>query len=141
MDELDSVVARLAEIVDELLELGPENYGARFSLEKERDQLRAHAEQFHRRKDEGRSTQKLVAELAARESQLDAMRAQLVNRATQASSSQGQGASGDAPLSTAHGGTSTHAAMSGMGAGAVLARISEIEQELARRSVGESEDT
>ena len=141
MGELDTVVARLAEIVDELLELKPEDFAARFALEKERDQLRTRAEQFHRHKDEGRPTQNLVAELAARRSQLDAMKSQLVNRATQASSSQGRGASGDVPLSAAHGGTSTHAGLRGMGGGAVRARISELEQELARRSAGDSEGT
>ncbi len=133
MDELETVVARLSEIVEELLELEDDDFAARFALEKERDGLRARAEAFHQRKDEHRSTAELMAEHAARTTQLEAMKDQLVNRATQASSSSGRGGGGDVPIGAKHGGNLTTAGMQGMGADKVRARISEIEQELAAR--------
>lgn len=133
MDELEGVVARLSQIVEELLELADDDFAARFALEKERDELRARAEAFHQRKDEHRSTKDLVAELAARKSQLEAMKDQLVNRATQASGSHGPGGGGDVPIGEKFGGNFTSAAMRGMGADKIRARISEIEQELSAR--------
>lgn len=134
MDELETVVARLSRIVEELLELEDDDFAARFALEKERDELRARADAFHEGKDARRSTEDLTAELAARKSQLEAMKDQLVNRATQASSASGRGGGGDVPLGEQYGGNSSSAGMRGMGADKVRARISEIEQELAHRS-------
>lgn len=131
--ELDAVVARLSQIVDELLAVDDDDFAARFALEKERDELRAKAEAFHERKDESRSTDELRAELAARQTQLDEMKDQLVNRATQASVASGGAGGGVVPLGERYGGNTTNAAMGAMGADKVRARISEIEQELSRR--------
>lgn len=133
MDELEPIVARLSEIVDELLNVDEGDFAARYALETERDELRARAEAFHERKDEHRSSDDLHAELAARRSQLEAMKDQLVNRATQASGASGRGGGGDVPLGVRYGGNSTNAGMQAMGAHKVSARISEIEQELSRR--------
>ena len=134
MDELEQVVARLAQIVDELLAVDEGDFAARFALEKERDELRARAESFHERKDEHRSSDELRAELASRKAQLDAMKDQLVNRATQASPAAGGGGGGDVPLGERYGGNTTHAALRAMGGDKVRVRISEIEQELSRRT-------
>jgi|GEM_PF-1424268 len=134
MDGLDEVVARLAEITDEMLALEPTDFARRFELEKERDGLRARAEEFHQRKDEGRATEDLLAELGARRTQLRAMENQMVSRLTQATAESANGPSHDGALSAAHGGTINAAAMRGMGAGEVHARIAELEQELQRRA-------
>ena len=134
MDELEAVVARLSQIVDELLEVEEGDFATRFALEKERDELRARAEAFRERKDEHRTVDELQAELVARHEQLDAMKDQLVNRATQASVAAGHGGGGDVPLGERYGGNTTSAAMQAMGADKVRARISEIEQELSRRA-------
>lgn len=133
MDELERVVARLSQIVDELLAVDDGDYAARFALEKERDELRAQAETFREGKDEHRSSAELRAELAARQGQLEAMKDQLVNRATQASVAAGGGGGGDVPLGERYGGNTTHAALRAMGGDKIRVRISEIEQELSRR--------
>ena len=136
MVELDEVVARLSQIVEELLELPPDDFARRFALEKERDELRAAAEVFHQRKDEGRSTEDLIAELAARRKQIRSMGDQLVNRAAQSSAT---GAGPAADVATSMGGSLNQAMGEGMGMGSAAVRVAELEQELSRRSVDHSE--
>jgi hypothetical protein len=123
MSGIDEVVTRLADITDELLALGQEDFAARFKLETERDGLRDQAAEFHQPKDEGTPTEQLLAELAARRKQL---------HATQASSDFGRGCI-EHPLGTDNNGTMYMARMSAQGAPSIVARIAELEQALARR--------
>ena len=123
MSGIDEVVKRLADITDELLALDEDEFAARFKLETERDGLRRQAAEFHQPKDEGRPTEQLLAELAARRKQLDA---------TQASSDFGRGCV-EHPLGAGSGGTMYNARMNAQGAPSIVARIAELEQELARR--------
>ena len=123
MSELDEVVKRLAEIADELLALGDDDFAARFRLENERDELRQRAAEFRQSRDHGRPTEDLRAELAARREQL---------WTTQASSDFGRGCV-EHPLGADHSGTMYMARMNAQGAAEIVARIAELEQELARR--------
>ncbi len=133
MSGLDDIVRRLSEVTDELLALEDADFPNRFRLETERDALRAQAADFHQRKDEGRSTEQLHAELTARRRQLEQLREQLINRAAQASAASGRGGGGERPIGADRGGTINHAMMEAQGTRSVVARIAEIEQELARR--------
>ncbi len=133
MGALDEVVKRLADVTDELLALDDGDFANRFRLETERDLLRAQASEFHQRKDEGRSTEQLRAELAARRKQLQKIRDGLVNRARQASSASGRGGGGERALGAGKGGTINNAINQAQGADSIEARIAEIEQELANR--------
>ena len=123
MSGVDEVVKRLAEVADELLALNEDDFAARFKLETERDGLRDHAAEFHQPKDEGRPTKQLLAELTARRKQL---------HATQASSDFGRGCI-EHPLGADSGGTMYNARMNAQGARSIVARIAELEQELAGR--------
>ena len=133
MSGLDDIVRRLNEVTDEILALEDGDFANRFRLDTKRDALRAQAEVFHKRKDEGRSTEQLHAELTARRGQLEQLRDQLINRAAQASAASGTGGGGERPIGADKGGTLNHALMEGLGARSVVARIAELEQELARR--------
>ena len=93
MAEIDDIVRRLSQVTDELLALY-DDFAARFKLETERDRLRAQAAEFHQRKDEGRTTAELRAELVERQKQLVQMQDSFVNRATQASSASRAGGAG-----------------------------------------------
>ena len=94
MAEIDDIVRRLSQVTDELLALYDDDFAARFKLETERDRLRAQAAEFHQRKDEGRTTAELRAELVEWQKQLVQMQDSFVNRATQASSALGAGGAG-----------------------------------------------
>lgn len=131
MSGIEEVVTRLAEVTDELLALGEDDFAVRFKLETERDGLRSQAAEFHQRKDEGRPTEQLLAELTARRKQLEQMQSGLVNRAAQVSSMVGGGA--ERALGADKGGTINNAMMNAQGAPSIVARIAELEQELARR--------
>ena len=134
MPEIDDIVKRLAEVTDQLLALNHDDFAARFKLKSERDGLRAQAAEFHQRKDEGRSTEELRAELAARRKQLEQVQDQFVNRATQASASSGAGGAGaERAIGAKRGGTINNAMRQAQGAGSIAARIAELEQELAKR--------
>lgn len=133
MREVDEIVKRLSEVTDELLALKVGDFAARFRLETERDGLRARAAEFHERKDEGRSTEDLRAELTARRKQLEQVHDGLVNRATQASSASGQSAGAERAIGAEKGGTINNAMRQAQGTGSIVARIAELEQELDRR--------
>jgi hypothetical protein len=128
---IDDIVKRLAGITDELLALADGDYGDRFRLEKERDGLRARAEEFHERKDEGRSIDDLRSELKARRTQLDQLRRSRINMTYQAGATERGGAT--RAIGAKGGGTINNAMMNAQGAGSIESRIAEIEQELARR--------
>ena len=123
MSGIDQVVKRLVEIADELLAVDADDFASLFKLETERDGLRLHAAEFHRSKDGDRATEQLLAELAARRKQLEQ---------TQASSDFGRGCV-EQPLGADRGGTMYMARMNAQGASSIVARIAELEQELARR--------
>lgn len=76
----DAVNRRLAEIQDELLELEPSDFKARYELQKERDGLRDLV-RGSIDTDSGRSTEDLLAELAAREKALRQIEESMVNSA------------------------------------------------------------
>ena len=76
----DAVSRRLAEIQDELLDLEPSEFKARYELQKERDGLRDLV-RGHFDTDAGRSTEDLLAELAAREEALEQIQESMVNSA------------------------------------------------------------
>lgn len=76
----DAVNRRLAEIQDELLDLEPSEFKARYELQKERDGLRDLV-RGNIDKDIARSTEDLLAELAAREKALGKIQESMVNSA------------------------------------------------------------
>ncbi|HSM44954.1 MAG TPA: hypothetical protein VK969_08055 [Acidimicrobiia bacterium] len=76
----DAVNRRLAEIQDELLHLEPTEFKARYELQKERDGLRDLV-RGNIDTDSGRSTEGLLAELAAREKALEQIQESMVNSA------------------------------------------------------------
>ncbi len=131
MTELDDLVRRLAEATDELLRLEADDFERRFALEKERDELRAQAERYHRGKDERRTVVELERELKSRQRQLDTLHATKINMTYQANNATG-GHVGS--IGADRGGTLNNALMGAQGADSVIARIAELEQELARRS-------
>ncbi|MDG2262807.1 MAG: hypothetical protein P8N50_10765 [Actinomycetota bacterium] len=131
MDDLDSIVKRLAEVTDELLATSGSDFQRRFDLSLERDELRAKAKVFHEGRDSRRSIFDLQAELAERRKQLSQMRKSKINMAYQAQAR--GGGSHVAALSSKYGGTLNNALMRGQGSERVFARIAEIEQELTRR--------
>jgi len=129
MSTIDEIVRKLSEVTDELLALEAGDFATRYTLETKRDELRAQAAQFRERKDEGRSTEQLRAELVARRTQLEQLQKSKINMASQA---QGSGSSVRA-IGADKGGTLNNAMMTAQGARSVEVRIAEIEQELARR--------
>lgn len=131
MDDLDSIVRRLAEVTDELLAADDLDFDHRYQLVQERDELRAKAKVFHEGKDARRSLFDLQAELAERRKQLSAMRKSKINMVYQAQAR--GGGSHVAALSAKYGGTLNTALMRGQGSERVFTRIAEIEQELERR--------
>ncbi len=136
MSGIDAIVRRLAEITDELLALGTGDFADRYRLETERDALRAQATQFHHRKDELKTTDQLNSELDARRDQLNEIRSSFINRALQAAADAGGGGGGggcERAIGAEYGGTLNNAMMTAQGGGSIIARIAEIEQELARR--------
>lgn len=76
----DVINRRLAEIQDELLGLEPSEFKARYDLQKERDGLRDLV-RGNIDMDSGRSTEDLLAELAAREKALEQIQESMVNSA------------------------------------------------------------
>ena len=76
----DAVNRRLAEIQDELLDLEPSEFKARYALQKERDGLRDLV-RGSVDTDSGRSTEDLLAELAEREKALRQIQESMVNSA------------------------------------------------------------
>jgi len=131
MDDLDSIVKRLAEVIDELLATDDDDFKRRFDLSIERDELRAKAKVFHEGKDVRRSIFDLQAELAERRKQLSQIRKSKINMVYQAQAR--GGGSHVAALSAKHGGTLNTALMRGQGSERLFARIAEIEQELTKR--------
>ncbi len=130
MTELDDLVRRLSEVTDELLGLEADAFEQRFVLEKERDELRARAEAYHENKDERRTLKELERELKSRRRQLDALHETKINMTYQAHNATG-GHAGS--IGADNGGTLNNALMGAQGADSVIARIAELEQELARR--------
>ena len=131
MSGIDDLVKRLSEITDELLALDNGDFAARFELEKERDGLRAQAAEFHERKDEGRSTEDLRAELKARLTQLESLRKSRINMVYHALATELGGAT--RAIGSKAGGTLNNAMMKAQGGDSIELRIAEIEQELATR--------
>ena len=131
MSGIDELVKRLSEITDELLALDKDDFAARFRLDKERDGLRAQAAEFHKRKDEGRSTEDLRAELKARRSQFEELRKLRINMTYQALATDTGGAT--RAIGAKAGGTINNAMMKAQGGDSIELRIAEIEQELATR--------
>ncbi len=129
-DTLDAIVKRLAGVTDELLALTAGDYERRFTLEKERDELRARAKVFHEGKDAKRSVYDLESELAERRRQLTHLRKSKINMLYQAQNSAG---GHTMAISAKHGGTLNNAMHRAQGGEAVTARIAELEQELTRR--------
>ena len=127
MAEIDDLVRRLAAVTDELRSLGAGDFEQRFSLEKERDDLRAQAAAFHERKDERRSVVELERELKSRRRQLELLQKTKINMTYQANH---PGGGHQSAIGADRGGTLNNALMGAQGADSVIARIAELEQEL-----------
>jgi hypothetical protein len=136
MDDLDSIVRRMAEVTDELLALDDGDFARRFELKIERDELRAKAKVFHEGKDAKRTIFELQAELAERRRQLAELRKSKINMLYQAQNSAG---GHTMAISREHGGTLNNALMKGQGSEQVFRRIAELEQELTRRGYDTTE--
>jgi len=129
--ELDDIVARLAAVTDALIRTDTTEFAERYRLQTERDALRVKAAEFTEHKDERRSTPELEAELAARISQLKALRKQRINMTYQSAG----GGPAQGHVAAIEGGTINDAVMTGQGAAAIEMRIAEIGQELDRRAL------
>lgn len=126
MSTLEEVVGRLATIQDELLALPAGPSKRRFELLKEQDKLREMAAEFAEHRDEHRSDDELRAELDSlrtRQKSLVESRSGYV---------MGKGGDNAGPASGAWVGLSTDS-KAASGAGRLSVRISQIEDELARR--------
>lgn len=121
---LDELNRRLGEIQDRLLELGPEDFAARYELQLERDRLRKQSRRHSSDRDSNRPSQELLAELRARESALEQIRRGMVNSAAQAGGGGGGSGSFEGPLD---GFKINHAMTSATGADKLMQRIARLE--------------
>lgn len=127
---LDELNRRLAEIQDRLLELGREDFAARYELQLEQDRLRRQSRRHASDRDSNRPSQELLAELRARESALEQIRRGMVNSAAQAGGGGGGSGSFEGPLD---GFKINNAMTSATGADKLMQRIARLETILKER--------
>jgi hypothetical protein len=127
--DLDAVNRELAEVVDALNNTPSDDFAARHALRTRQDELRELAAGFRVDADEQRSTEDLRIELAARESQINAIYGSGIDMVTQAGGGSGTGGS---YTSAAEGGINRQV-RDASGAGEVQARIARLREILADR--------
>jgi hypothetical protein len=82
MERIEEINHRLGEILDDLLELGPDDFAAKNKLHIERDRLRDEAASYHQDRDAGRPSSELIEELKQRHRQLASISKHYINPAT-----------------------------------------------------------
>jgi len=130
MQDLDAVNRELAEVVDALNSTPSDDFATRHALRTRQDALRDLAAGFRVDADEQRSTEDLQRELAARESQLEAIYGAGVDMVTQAGGGSGTGGS---YTSAAEGGMNKQV-RAAAGAAEVTVRIARLREILAVRN-------
>ena len=132
--DLETITAQLAALQRELLDLPSDAFAERYELQKQQDVLRAQASQFREDWDRQRPTDELLAELAARRSQLKAIEGQRINLVTQAG---GGGTGGTSPAgASSYGGVDINLGIGdAQGSGDIQARIGLIKGILEERDI------
>lgn len=127
---LEDLNRRLAEIQDRLLELGPDDFAARYELHTERDRLRDLARRGKSDRDAQRSSEDLRAELKARKAALAEIKKGMVNTGGMAGGGGGGSGSYEGPLD---GMKINNAIRSAQGADQLVQRITHLESILQER--------
>ena len=127
---LDELNRRLALIQDRLAELGPDEYAKRHELKVEQDALRRQARRYAAEPDLDRPTEVLLAELRAREAELEKIRKKMMNAAAQAGGGGGGAGSFEGPLDAFK---INNALMAGTDAERLMQRIARLETILRER--------
>ena len=127
---LDQLNQRLGRIQEMLLELGPDDHAERYELKVEQDRLRKAARKYASEPDRERTTENLLAELRARESQLEEIRKKMMNAAAQAGGGGAGAGSFEGPLDAFK---INNALMSGSGAEQLMQRIARLQTILGER--------
>lgn len=96
MERLQELNRRLAEIQDELMKLGPDDFARKYELQVERDSLREETSKYAKDRDLDRASSELIKELKALRSRLTGVRAGYANAVGMAGSMDAAGASGAA---------------------------------------------
>jgi hypothetical protein len=131
-EQLDDVTAQLAEVQGKLLDLPDDAFAERYALQKQQDALREQASQFAEDWDAQRPTDELLAELAARRSQLKAIEDQRIDMVSQS----GGGSAANAPGADAYGAGDINTGIAqAQGLGDVEERIGRIKGILRERDV------
>ena len=129
MQDLDEVNRELLEVIDALNNTPSDQFAARHALRTRQDELRELAAGFRVDADEQRSTQELRIELAARESQLNAIYGSGLDLVTQ---SGGGSRTGGSYTSAGEAGINSQI-REASGGGEVTARIHRLREILAAR--------
>lgn len=131
MTTLEDLNRELGDVQDQLLALSDNEFAEKFRLQTLRDELGERAARFRVDYDLQRSDAALLAELAARRTQVDAIHKQRVDFVAQA------GAGSDAGSTYDHGGKAAinHDIADAQGIGEINARIARIEAVLDDRDV------
>lgn len=110
MERLQELNRRLAEIQDELMSLGSEDFARKYELQVERDQLREETSKYARDRDFDRASSELIKELKALRNRLIGIRSGYANAVGMAGSMDAAGSSGaadsiylNAGIDSAHG--------------------------------------
>lgn len=129
MDALTEIIKQLADLGGEIYSLPDDAFAEKYELMKKRDVLREKASQYSVDVDKGRSTEELLAELAAMRTQLKQIDDQRIDLVLQ---SGGGSQSGPSSL----GGISLNTQISeSAGAGRLHTRIAAIKSVLSDRDV------
>lgn len=131
MSTLESVNRELVDVQDQLLELADDDFAEKYRLQMRRDELREQASQFRVDYDLERSDEALLQELAARRSQVDA-----IKRASHVTLAGGSATSGTGIASSVGASSAiNHLIADAQGIGEINARISRLEAVLDDRDV------
>jgi len=128
--DLDAINRELARVVDALNATPSDDLAARHALQTRQDELRELAARFRVDADEQRSTEDLRIELAARQSQIDAIYGSGIDMVTQAGGGSGTGGS---YTSAAEGGVNKQV-RDALDAPKVMARMARLREILADRN-------
>lgn len=127
---LEDLNRRLAEIQDRLLELGPQDFAAKYELHTERDRLRHLVGKYASDRDVQRSSEDLRAELGARKAALEEIKKGMVNTGGMAGGGGAGTGSYEGPLD---GMKINNAIRSAQGTDQLVQRITHLESILSER--------
>lgn len=130
MSDLDSINRELAEVVDALNATPRDDFAARHALRTRQDKLRALAAEYWVDADEQRSTEDLLRELRARESQLGAIHGDMMEQVAQSAG----GGPGGGGLTAAAEGALGAKGLEAAGASIIKARVARLREILDARA-------